>query len=100
MSSYLVNINGILFLLTYLQVLFVYGGSVSSTGDQFRLRGSVSSTGDQFRLRGISFVYGGSVSSTGDQLFSKGCLDGRKNGPDRRSRRVRCGPAGRPAPGR
>ena len=85
MSSYLVNINGILFLLTYLQVLFVYGGSVSSTGDQFRLRGSVSSTGDQFRLRGISFVYGdqfrlrgisfvygGSVSSTGDQFRLRG----------------------------
>ncbi|KAK2138077.1 hypothetical protein NP493_8956g00004, partial [Ridgeia piscesae] len=65
-----------------------------TTGDQLRLRGSVVSptkkihkfvlsTGDQFRLRGISFVYG-------DQLFSKGCLDGRKNGPDRRGRRVRC----------
>ena len=78
-----------------------------TTWDQLRLRGisfvyggSVSSTGDQCRLRGISFVYGGSVSSTGDQLFSKGCLDGRKNGPDRRGRRVRCGPASRPAPGR
>ena len=37
-----------MFASTYLQVLSVYGGSVSSTGDQFR-------------LRGISFVYGGSV---------------------------------------
>ena len=65
MSSYLVNINGILFLLTYLQVLFVYGGSVSSTGISFVY-------GDQFRLRGISFVYGGSVSSTGDQFRLRG----------------------------
>ena len=71
MSSYLVNINGILFLLTYLQVLFVYGGSVSSTGDQFRLRGSVSSTGDQFRLRGISFVYGDQFRLRGISCFRK-----------------------------
>ena len=54
-----------MFASTYLQVLSVYGGSVSSTGDQLFRRprkihklfcygGSVSSTGDQFRLRGIS----------------------------------------------
>ena len=76
-----------------------------TTGDQLRLRGiscfaDQENTQVQFCLRGISFVYGGSVSSTEDQLFSKGCLDGMKNGPDRRGRRVRCGPAGRPAPGR
>ena len=198
---------------TYLQVLFVYGGSVSSTGDQFRLRGISCfrkvawtagktgrtgaavgcdaarpaarrrvgepaasaererrgrqrrclrlltykfflSTGDQFRLRGISCFRkvaqekragparpsgamrpgrppgagsvsrrrrpnardgGGSADVCVYLLTSSFCLRGisfvyggsvvferlrRKNGPDRRGRRVRCGPAGRPAPGR
>ena len=100
-----------MFASTYLQVLSVYGGSVSSTGDQLfrrprkytssfcfvyggstkKIHKFVLSTGDQFRLRGISFVYGGSV------VFER---LRRKNGPDRRGRRVRCGPAGRPAPGR
>ncbi|KAK2140406.1 hypothetical protein NP493_3737g00000 [Ridgeia piscesae] len=78
-----------MFASTYLQVLSVYGGSVSSTGDQlFRRPRKYTSS---FCLRGISFVYGGSV------VFER---LRRKNGPDRRGRRVRCGPAGRPAPGR
>ena len=70
-------------------ISFVYGGSVVSPTK--KIHKFVLSTGDQFRLRGISFVYGGSV------VFER---LRRKNGPDRRGRRVRCGPAGRPAPGR
>ena len=74
-------------------ISFVRLRGISSSSPTKKIHKFFLSTGDRF-------VYGGSVSSTGDQLFSKGCLDGMKNGPDRRGRRVRCGPAGRPAPGR
>ena len=90
----------------------VYGGSVVfadqdflSTGDQlgnckflFILFKKIQS--DPQQTNGTYIFTRPTYLTTGDQLFSKGYLDARKNGPDRRGRRVRCGPAGRPAPGR